>query len=139
MSDIQAIYKSIADMKVGKVKSRNIDKAKLTVRDGDLPLRILIPSTEVDGGFIALGNLQSMVWTIEDLCLIARRTQGKGIEHYSKSMVDYLSLYIAALKENHNPTNTSNVVGLEGSMYPVGWGDKEYWAVDITLTIEEIL
>jgi hypothetical protein len=30
-------------------------------------------------------------------------------------------------------------VGVEVQMTPVLWGEKSYWAVDITLTVEEIL
>ena len=139
MSDILDIYKSIASMKVGSVKSRNVDKVKLTIRDGSLPLRLLLPSTSGEMDFIAMGNLQNMGWTIRDLCLFAPLTKGKGIESYSKAMVEYLSLYMAEIKENRNPTTTSHIVGVEGVMQPVQWAEKSYWAIDITLTIEEIL
>ena len=139
MSDILDIYKSFSNMKVGSVKSRNIDKVKLAIRDQDLPMRLLLPSTSGDMDFIAMGDLQGIGWTIRDLCLFAPITKGKGIEQFSKAMVEYLSLYMAQIKENRNPTNTSNVVGVEGSMNPVQWADETYWAIDITLTIKEIL
>jgi hypothetical protein len=139
MSDILDIYESIANMKVGKIKSRNIDKVKLTIRDSDLPLRMLLPATEGEMAFVALGNLQRMGWALRDLCLFAPLTKGSGVQQYSKAMVDYLSLYMEQIKENRNPTTTSNILGVEVQMVPVLWGEKTYWAVDITLTVEEIL
>jgi hypothetical protein len=139
MSDILDIYKSIANMKVGSIKSRNIDKVTLTVRDGSLPLRLLLPATSGEMDFIALGSLQKMGWTIRDLCLFAPVTKGSGIQQFSKAMVEYLSLYMAQIKENRNPTSLSNIIGVEGVMQPIQWAEKTYWAVDITLTVEEIL
>ena len=139
MSAILDIYKSIANMEVGSIKSRNIDKVKLAIKDGDLPLRMLLPATQGEMEFIAAGNLQHMVWAIRDLCLFAPLTKGSGIQQFSKAMVDYLSLYIAQVKVNRNPTTTSTIVGVEVQMQPVLWGEKTYWAVDIELTVEEIL
>ncbi len=139
MSDILKIYKSIANMKVGSIKSRDIDKVKLAIRNSDLPMRMLLPSTAGDMGFIAMGNLQNMAWTIRDLCLFAPLTKGKGVEAYSKAMVEYLSLYMKEIKKNRNPTRLSNIVGVEGQMTPVQWADTKYWAIDIVLTVEEIL
>ena len=71
--------------------------------------------------------------------MFAPLTKGKGIQQFSKAMVDYLSLYLAQVKANRNPTTTSTIIGLEGVMQPVQWAEKVYWAVDITLTVEEIL
>ena len=139
MSDILEIYKSISKMKVGSIKCRDIDKVKLTIRDGSLPLRMLLPSTKGDMDFVAIGNLQKMGWAIRDLCLFAPLTKGSGIQQFSKAMVDYLSLYIEQVKANRNPTKTSNIVGIEVQMVPVLWAENTYWAVDITLTVEEIL
>jgi len=139
MSGILDIYKSISNMKVGSVKSRNIDKVKLAIKTGELPLRLLLPSTSGDMDFIAIGDLQGIAWTVRDLCLFAPVTKGKGIEYFSKGMVEYLSLYMAQLKANRNPTNTSVVIGAEGVMQPIQWAEETYWAVDITLTIKEIL
>jgi len=139
VSDILDIYRSIANMEVGSIKSRNVDKVKLAIKDGELPLRLLLPSTSGEMDFIAIGSLQNMAWTIRDLCLFAPLTKGKGIESFSKAMVEYLSLYLAQVKANRNPTTTSNIVGVEGTMMPVLWAEKTYWAVDITLAVEEIL
>ena len=139
MSDILDIYTSISNMKVGSVKSRNVDKVKLQIINKQLPLRLLLPATSGDMDFIAMGNLQNMAWTIRDLCLFAPMKQGVGVEKYSKAMVEYLSLYLAEVKANRNPTTTSTIIGLEGQMKPIAWADNNYWAVDITLTVEEIL
>ena len=95
MSDILDIYTSISKMKVGKIKSRNIDKVKLKVTDASLPLRLLLPATSGEMDFVAIGSLQNMAWTIRDLCLFAPIAKGKGVEAYSKAMVEYLSLYLS--------------------------------------------
>ena len=139
MSDILDIYKSIANMEVGSVKSRNIDKVKLAIPKGSLPMRMLLPSTSGEMDFIAIGTLQNMTWAIRDLCLFAPLTKGSGVQQFSKAMVDYLDLYLAEIKDNRNPTTTSNIIGVEVQMGPIPWGAEDYWAVDITLTVEEIL
>jgi len=139
LSDIQEIYKAVSNLEIGSVKSRNIDKVKLVVRDGSLPLRLLLPSTTGDMDFIALGDMQGVAWTIRDLCLFAPLTKGRGIEQYSSAMVDYLSLYFEQIKANRNIYGTSTIIGVEGSMNPVQWAEKSYWAIDITLTVKEII
>ena len=139
MSDILNIYKSVANMEVGSIKSRNIDKVKLAVKDGELPLRLLLPSTSGEMDFIAIGNLQKVAWTIRDICLFAPVTKGSGVQQFAKAMVEYLSLYVAQVKANRHPTGTSHILGIEGTMAPIQWAENTYWAVDITLTIEEIL
>jgi hypothetical protein len=139
MSDILDIYTSIANMEVGSIKSRNIDKINLTVRDGSLPLRLLMPATEGDMDFVALGTLQKITWVIQDLCLWAPVTQGKGIEQFSKAMVEYLSLYMEQVKANRNPAGQSCILGVAAQMMPILWNEKKYWGVNITLTVEEIL
>ena len=139
MSQIQDIYQSISKMKVGSIKARNVDKVKLAVPKGSLPMRFLLPSTSGEMEFIAIGTLQKMNWAIRDLCLFAPLTKGSGIERYSKAMVDYLSLYIAQVKANRHPTTLSNIIGVEVQMGPIPWAETDYWAVDITLTVEEIL
>ena len=139
MSNIQDIYTSIANMKVGSVKARNINKVKLAVRNTDLPMRLLLPSTSAEGDFIMIGNLQNVGWAIRDLCLWAPLSAGKGVEQFAESMLDYISLYIAQVKENRNPATNATIVGVEAQMGPVPWGETDYWAVDITVTVEEII
>jgi len=139
VSNIFDIYKSISKMEVGSIKCRNIDKVRLTVRDSDLPLRLLLPAASGEGDFVAIGSLQNMGWAIRDLCLFAPVTKGSGVQQYSKAMVDYLDLYIEQIKANRNPATGCTLVGWEVEMNPVKWADKVYWAVDITLTVEEII
>ena len=139
MSDIKKIYKEISKLDVGKTKVRNIDKVKLAINKKQLPLRLLLPTTGGDMSFVAIGNMQKMIWTIRDLCLFAPVTAGDGAEQYSEAMVDYLSLYVSAVKQSRNPTNTSNIIGVEGQMTNIPWQNERYWAVDITVTVEEII
>ena len=139
MSEIHDIYRSIANMEVGSIEARNIDKVKLEVEDDSLPLRLLLPATTGAGDFIAIGTLQQTGWAIRDLCLFATLSKGKGIEQFSSAMLDYIALYLEQLKANRNPTSQSSVDGWEIQMNPVLWAEKSYWAVDITVTVKEIL
>jgi len=141
MSDsvISNIYREISKMKIGTIPARNIDKIKLEIKDSDLPMRMLLPSAEGDLGFVGIGSLNNIQWTIRDLCLWAPVSAGKGIEQYAGSMVDYLKLYIAAVKASRNPTGQSTISNVAFTMGPVPWGEQDYWAVNIILTVEEIL
>lgn len=138
-SKIQDIYLALSKMKVGKVKCRNITKVKLAIRDGDLPCRFLLPATEGDLNFVALGKSPMQIqWTIRDLVLWAPMTKGKGIEKFSAAMLDFEMLYIKRLQENMNPTNQSVVINATWQQSPVPWGDKSYWGIDYTLIVQEI-
>jgi hypothetical protein len=139
MSAILDIYTSIANMEVGDIPSRNINAVKLTIRDGDLPLRLLLPATEGDMAFVAIGTLQKVTWVIRDLCLWAPVTKGSGVQDFSEAMVDYLALYLEQIKGNRSPVAQCHISGVAVKMVPVKWGEQTYWGVDITLTVEEIL
>jgi len=139
-SKISDIYLAISKMKVGKVKCRNIDKIKLAIRDRDLPRRFLLPSTEGDLNFVALGASPiNIEWTIRDLVLWAPITKGAGIEKFAQSMVEFEMLYIKRLQENMNPTTQSVITSVTWRQGPVPWADKDYWAIDYSLKVEEIV
>ena len=139
-SKISDIYLALSKMEVGKVKCRNINKIKLQIRERDLPCRFLLPSTEGDLNFVALGaspiNIQ---WLIRDLVLWAPIGAGSGIEKHAKSMVDFEMLYIKQLQENLNPTSQSVITNITWAQGPVPWADKDYWAIDYKLTVVEIV
>jgi hypothetical protein len=138
-SAIETIYREISKMTISKVKARNIDKVKLTVNQKDLPMRMLLPSTQAEHTFVGFGTLNRLTWVIRDLCLWAPIKSGSSIEKHAGSMVSYIKLYIDALKSNRNPTLQSNIMGVTFSMGPIPWGDGDFWAIDTTLTVEEIL
>jgi len=138
-SQIANIYLAIAAMKVGKVKCRNIDKIKLEIRDKDLPCRFLLPATEGDLNFVALGSSPiSIQWVIRDLCLWAPVSAGSGIEKFSQAMLEYEMLYIKRLQELLNPTSQSVITNATWRQSPIPWAEKDYWGIDYTLTVEEI-
>lgn len=136
---IVEIYTALANLRIGKVKARNITKVKLSVTKKDLPVRMLLPSTEGQLNFVSFGVLNRVSWEIRDLCLWAPIQAGSSVELYAESMVTYLKLYVAALKTIRNPTLQSNITGVAFGIGPVPWGDKDYWAIDTRLTVEEIL
>jgi len=139
-SEIHDIYLALSKMKVGKVKCRNIDKIKLAIRDRDLPCRFLLPSTEGDLNFVALGpSPMSIQWVIRDLLLWAPITKGAGIEKFAKAMLDYEMLYIRRIQETMNPTLQSVVTSVSWRQSPIPWADRDYWGIDYTLNIAEIV
>ncbi len=138
-SKIKDIYLALSKMRVGSVKCRNITEIKLAIRDKDLPCRFLLPSTEGDLNFVALGKSpMNIQWVIRDLVLWAPMTKGKGIEKFSAAMLDFEMLYIKRLQENFNPTTQSVVTNATWRQSPIPWGVKNYWGIDYTLTIQEI-
>jgi hypothetical protein len=138
-SAIESIYRELSKTKIGNARARNIDKVKLGVNKRDLPVRMLLPSTTGDLSFVSFGTLNRIEWVIRDLCLWAPLVSGTGVEKYAGSMVLYIKDYIAKLKTIRNPTGQSNITGVAFAMGPVPWAENDYWAVDVTLTVEEIL
>jgi hypothetical protein len=140
MSDcaIVEIYSALADLKIGKVKARGLSKVQLSVTKADLPMRMLLPSTEGEVNFISLGVLNRAMWEIRDLCLWAIIQPGNSLSTYAESMVQYLKLYTAAIKDLRGPTSQSNIKAMRFTIGPVPWGDQDLWAIDIRLTVEEI-
>jgi len=137
-SAIDAIYLKLSKTKIGNAKARNIDKVKVKVTRRDLPCRMLLPSTTGDLTFVSFGTLNSIDWVIRDLCLWAPIQSG-GVEKHAGSMVTYIKDYVAKLKTMRNPSAQSEIVGVAFAMGPTPWGDEDYWAIDTTLTIREIL
>lgn len=138
-SAIESIYLKLSKTKIGNARARNIDKVKLKVTRRDLPVRMLLPSTTGDLSYISFGTLNRIEWVIRDLCLWAPIVSGTGVEKHVGSMVTYIKDYIAVLKTIRNPTDQSNITGVAFAMGPVPWADADYWAIDVTLTVEEIL
>lgn len=135
------IYDTIAAFDLDNIKVvRNIDEVKLSVRESDLPMRILLPSTEGDINILGLdNNILTVDWQIRDLCLWTPRLAGAGIEQYAEDMVTYIKDYIDLLKTNRNPGSNSVITGVNIVMLPLPWGENDYWAIDIALTIKEII
>lgn len=137
MSNIMDIYTGISKMQISNIKARNIDKVNLAIRK--TPVRLLLPSTKARLEFFGLGNAQRATWTIRDICLFAPVATGAGVEQYAAGMVDYISLYMAAVKANRNPASNACIQDVEIELGPVKWANKDYWAIDITLTVSEVL
>lgn len=139
-SQISPIYKAISKWRVGDVKCRNIEKIKLAIKDKHLPCRFLLPATEGDLNFVALGSSPiNIKWQIRDLCLWAPISAGSGIEMYSGAMLEYEMLYIKRLQENLNPTTQSVITNVTWRQSPIPWAKKDYWGIDYTITVVEIV
>ena len=136
---IRDLYTTISEMVVGSVTARDLDGIKLIVRAEDCPVRLLLPSTTGEGNFVAIGTLTKTVWGIRDLCLWQPVNAGTGIEQCAGDMVAYIELYAAALRLLRNPGPAANVSAMSFRLGPVMWGTVNYWAIDVTLEIEEHL
>lgn len=139
MSGIRSIYYAISEMAVGDVVARNLDEIKLSVRATDCPLRLLLPATEGEQAFIAIGTLSKTVWRIRDLCLWQPVVEGTGIEQCANEMLAYVELYAAGIRAMRNPTPESNIVSVSFQILPIKWATSDFWAVDITVEVEEFL
>lgn len=139
-SNILSVYDTLAGWSITNIKvTRDIDEVKLDIKQGDLPMRILLPSTEGELGFIDIGKLTNIQWQIRDLCLWAPLSAGAGIEQYASDIVTYVKDYIDNVKNNRSPANNTNIVGMSVRISPVPWGENDYWSIDILLQVEEIL
>ncbi len=137
MSEILSIYDALDAIVIPGVNSRNINEITLAVRQDDLPTRMLLPSTQGELEFIAIGTLTNLTWVIRDLCLWAPLSAGSGVAQFSEDMVAYIASYIAAIKVMRNPTTYSVITGVAFQLGPVPWAANDYWAIDVTLTIDE--
>lgn len=136
MSVLNDIFLSIANMPVGGVKSRNVPDLSLAVPQTDLPLRLIMPP-QSEGAFPAIGDLQRITHGVRDLCLWAPLDGNEG--HYFQSMVDYEIAYILALRSLRSPADQCWISSFTFDLKPKPWGEGQYHAIDVLLTIEEAL
>ena len=138
MSAIDDIYLAFANLSLGGVKCRNLPDVTLEVAQADLPLRMMVPSTSNDGTFVMIGTLQKVEWALHDLCLWAPMGAGNE-DRYFQPMLDYIKAYLTAIKTVLTPTDQSHLTGWTFQIGPRTWGEGQYWAVDVTLSVEEYL
>jgi hypothetical protein len=140
MSNIASVYTAIAAYApTGVTTTRNITAVQLTVANADLPCRLLLPAIQGEMEFVNMGNLQKQVWTIRDLCLWAKLGSGSGVEQYTSAMSTYIGSYLSKVKAGRNPATNCTITKVETQMGPIPWAEDDYWAVDITLTVEEMI
>jgi len=136
---LRSLYYAISEMAVGDVVCRNLDEIKLTIRAEDCPMRLLLPSTEGEMGFIAIGTLTKTPWRIRDLCLWQPIMAGSGIEQCANEMVAYIELYAAAIRKMREPVPGTNLISATFKLGPVLWATSDFWAIDVVLGVEEFL
>lgn len=138
MSEILATYRALANLQLGGVKGKALEDVSLDVADADLPQRIILPMPKGDGEFVAIGSLRKVIWSIRDLCLWSPIHAG-GIDRFAAPMVRYIESYLVALAANRGIGAQSHVSGFAFQITPIAWGEGQYYAVDVTLTVEELL
>jgi hypothetical protein len=137
MSAIDDIYLAIANLSLGGIKCRNLPDVQYLIEQADLPLRNLGPLSG-EGNPVLIGTLQKVQWAIEDICLWAP-IAASNEERYFQPMMDYVKVYLTALKAIMTPTDQSHILGFAFEMRPKLWGEAWYYAVVVTLTVEEYL
>lgn len=139
MSNITAIYHALANMEVGtaKLKAKDVHEIKFQFSDKELPMRLLMPSTETDAGFIMIGSLVDVAWQITDMMLLDPVGTGGGIHEYSGAMVEYIGDYLTAIKANRSLYAGSHVENIAAEAGMIDWGSKQYYGVIVTLTVKE--
>lgn len=139
-SAIEDIYLALANLQLGGIKSRNLPEVSLLVEQGDLPLRLLLPSTLGEQTFRLVGSVQKIVWTIRDLCLWAPASAGSGIEQHAAAMQAYITAYFAAIKAFYGGgvTSQSHITQARFQVGAVVWNEVSHWAIDGSITVEEI-
>lgn len=134
---IRDVYYAISEMAVGDVPARNVEGIKLAVRATDCPVRLLLPSTEGNAGFMGIGTLTRTTWLIRDLCLWQPLIAGSGVEQCANDMLGYIELYQAAIRQLRNPTPGSYITSVSHVLGPVAWATSDFWAIDTTIEVEE--
>jgi hypothetical protein len=135
-SALEAIYASLTKMSLAGIKCRGLAEVKLEVNERDLPIRMLLPNTTGETGFVGVGTLQEMVWQVTDVCLWDLLSAG-GLEKMADPMVRYMVGYLKALKALRNPTTQSEIQGVGFELGPQLWADGQYWAIRMNLAIKE--
>jgi hypothetical protein len=109
------------------------------------PQRILSCSGALEGGmgFIALGKLTSIDWTIVDTLLLKPALEGDSLKENSGNIVKYIDAYIGALRNLRAPSAQSHVTDCKFEPGVYYWPDDTsgtpYIGVKTTLTIQEVI
>ena len=97
----------------------------------------MLPATEGDLSFMGIGPLTKANWRIRDLCLWQPIVAGTGLEQCADEMLAYMEMYATGIRALRNVTPGATIVGVSYKMAPILWGTTDFWAVDITLEVEE--
>lgn len=108
------------------------------------PQRYLAASGSLDGGmgFVALGKLTSIEWTIVDMLLLKPALEGDALAENSGRIVSYIDAYITALRNLRAPTAQSHVTDVKFEPGVYYWPEDSgnpYIGIKVTLTIQEVI
>jgi len=109
------------------------------------PQRVLSCSGQSEGGmgFIALGKLTSIDWTIVDTLLLKEALLGDSLKENSANIVKYIDAYIAAIRGLRAPSAQSHFTDMKFEPGVYYWPDDTsgtpYIGVKVTLNIQEVI
>lgn len=145
------IFEALAEMPVAVngavVNVYGLDTLPNSVAAAALPARLLLPlGTRSEGrsvSFATFGQNGVVVpqWRITDVLLYKPTAQGRGLNDVAPDLIAYMAAYVDALRATRTLAGATIVdAGLEPGVwtYPVG-GSKDYYGVEATLTLKEIV
>lgn len=125
------------------------DETPDSVPEAMLPARILLygagRAAGSPFGFIAIGTMADVEWTLIDLLLIGPVSQGRGLLDVARATLQYMSDYAEAMRAFRQPGGTGSQsvltqIAIEPGVYayPLG-SSNSYHGVLCTHTIREVL
>lgn len=120
-SDLRGLYTYLASMPVTftgedgqsiSVEARDLNALKNSVSSSDLPIRLLLPTSSLDGtGWTAIGMCDGAKWqwAIGDLMLFSAAGAKSGLKDVAPDLVRYIDAYtewVATMKSGL-PNNVS--------------------------------
>lgn len=152
MSRVADIYANLAARVVqydgADVPVYGLERQPATVQAANLPARLLLSGRATDAafGFIAIGNIASVRWTVLDLLLVAPTTLGQSkVISAALPILEYCGAYAEMLRGFRDAGLPGAQIILEDCRidpgvytYPAG-ADAAYYGVLATLTFKEIL
>lgn len=146
---LDAIYDALYGMNVAWSSDVPIHTWNYTDLDGTkepaCPQRYLSCSGTLEGGmgFVAIGKLTSIDWTILDTMLLKPAGEGDALKENSARIVSYIDAYIGAVRSLRAPTAQSHITEMKFEPGVFYWPDNEsgvgYIGVQVTLTIQEVI
>ena len=119
---------------------------KQTLASGEVPARILTPVSSAEEGkqqLTVTGQVQQVEWRVADRLLYQQSGEGEGLEDVLGVLTAYVDAYHAALKAMRfklgNGARVGSIATDMGTyLYPSN-SDQEYFGVEVTLEIKEML
>lgn len=138
-SDLRGLYTYLASMPVTfagedgqsiSVAARDLNALKNSVSSSDLPIRLLLPTSSLEGtGYTAMGmcNGAKWQWSIGDLMLFSMSGAKSGLKDVAADLVRYMDAYtgwVATMKSGLPSTVNFSGCTINSDVYEFPIGSK---------------